>query len=130
MRVLSIAISLLYLSVGASPCLDETVEKPANELHWKSTDSPHADHVTHASAEPNLHHHQDQTGAKSELRPVCPCGCENAPAAASSFARLGYGLMAYMIGPVSIDLRREVLAEIAEISKAPLQSIDHVPISS
>jgi hypothetical protein len=130
MRVLSIAISLTYLSVGASPCVDETVEKPANELHWKSTDSPHANHVTHAPVEPNSHHHIDQTGAKSELRPVCPCGCEDAPAAANSFVRLGYGLMAYMIDPASVDPRREVLAEVAEISTAPPQSIDHVPIAS
>jgi hypothetical protein len=130
MRALSIAISLIYLSVGASPCLGETVEKPANELYGKSTDSPHANHEIHASVEPRSHHHQDQTDASSKLRPVCPCGCEDAPAAASSFVRLGYGLMAYLIDPASTDPRHEVLAEITENSKTPLQSIDHVPISS
>jgi hypothetical protein len=128
MWALSMAVLVTYLSVGASPCIGASGEKPGHAPHAESIASSHADCEARGLKGPIAHHRG--AVAVSELQARCPCGCEDGQAAANSFARLGYGTLVDVIGPASIDSYRDVAAKITEDSQAEPQPVDHVPIFS
>lgn len=122
------AVFLAYLSVGTSPCVGGSGEKPGHAPHAESVASSHADCEARALMGPSAHHRG--AVAVSELQARCPCGCEDGQAAANSFVRLGYGTLVDVIGPASIDSYRDVAAKITGNSQAAPQPVDHVPIFS
>jgi hypothetical protein len=128
MRVLSMALFLIYLSVGASPCIGGSGQKRSHTPHAEAIASSHADCETRALMDSTAHQHG--ATAENELQARCPCGCEDGHAAANSFVRLGNALRICVIDPASIDSYRDVAVEIAEYTQAPLQALDHVPISA
>ena len=130
MRALSTALFLVYVSVGASPCIGGSGEKPAHTPHPETTARSHADCEARALMDSTAHQRGAVAEAESELQARCPCGCEDGQAAASSFARLGNGLRVCVIDPASIDFYRDVAVEIDEYAQAPPQAFDHVPISA
>jgi len=72
----------------------------------------------------------DALEAERKLRARCPCGCQGGSATATSFVRLGCGLLRQVVDPTAIGSYRDVGASIAEYTQAPPQAVDHVPISA
>jgi hypothetical protein len=122
------ALFLVYLSVGASPCIGGSGEAPAHTPHAEAIAGSHADCEARALMDSTAHQPDAVAMAESELQARCPCGCEDGHAAANSFVRLGNALRLCVIDPASIDSYRDVAVEIAEYTQAPLQALDHVPI--
>jgi hypothetical protein len=122
------ALFLIYLSVGASPCIGGSGEKSAHTPHAEAIASSHADCEARALMDSTAH--QRDAAAENELQARCPCGCEDDHAAANSFVRLGNALRVCVIDPASIDSYRDVAASIAEYTQASPQTVDHVPIST
>jgi hypothetical protein len=128
MRVLSASLFLVYLSVGASPCIGGSGEKVAHKPHPEAIAGSHADCEARASMDSTAHRHGAVAGAESELQARCSCGCEDGHAAANSFVRLGNGLRVCVNEPASVGSCRDVAIEIAEYAQAPPRAVDHVPI--
>jgi hypothetical protein len=122
------ALFLIYLSVGASPCIGGSGEKPTHTPHAEAIAGSHADCEARALMGSTARPRDAVAMAESELQARCPCGCEDGHAAANSFVRLGNALRLCVIDPASIDSYRDVAVEIAEYTQAPLQALDHVPI--
>jgi hypothetical protein len=130
MRALSASLFLVYLSVGASPCIGGSGEKPAHKPHPEAVAGSHADCEARGLMDSTAHQRGAVAEAESELQARCPCGCEDGDAAANSFVRLGNGLLACVNDPTSIGSCRGVAVEVAEYAQAPPQAVDHVPISA
>ena len=130
MRALSMALFLVYLSVGASPCIGGSGEKPAHKPHAESVARSHADCEARGLMNSTAHAHGAVEEAVSELQARCPCGCEDGHAAANSFVRLGNGLRVCVFDPASIGSCRDVAVEVAEYAQVPPQAVDHIPISA
>jgi hypothetical protein len=130
MRALSMAIFSIYLCVGASPCIGGSGEKPAHKPHLEASAGSHADCESRTLMDTTAHQSGAGAEAERELQARCPCGCEDGDAAANSFVRLGNGLRVCVIGPASIGADCNVAVSVAEYTQAPLQAVDHVPISA
>jgi hypothetical protein len=130
MRALSMALFLVYLSVGASPCIGGGGGKPTHKPHAEAVARSHADCEARGLMDSTAHAHGAVEEAERELQARCPCGCEDGHAAANSFVRLGNGLQVCVIDPAWIGSHHDAAVEIPEYAQAPLQAVDHVPISA
>jgi hypothetical protein len=130
MRALSIAMVAIYLCVGGSLCGTANAEKPAHAPHAETTAHAHAGGEAHGSMHHDADHHGDGMDAENKLRPRCSCGCGGGLAAANSFVRLGQGILTKVGEPAPRGSYRDIAVAIAEHTQAPLQAIDHVPISA